>query len=88
MKGLLLALMLSLATGGAAAQSAKRNEGKLKAQNMSREERQRMREDMRNVYRDRGGRPAEKQRQMSPEEREKLRRDLQDANRDLRRGGG
>ena len=54
---------------------------------MSREERQRMREDMRNVYRDRGARPAEKQRQMSPEEREKLRRDLQDANRDLRRGG-
>ena len=80
--------MLSLATAGAAAQSAKRNEGKLKAQNMSREERQRMREDMRNVYRDRGARPAEKQRQMSPEEREKLRRDIQDANRDLRRGGG
>jgi len=40
---------------------------------------------MRDVYRDRGGRPAGKQRQMSPEEREKLRRDLQDANRDLRR---
>jgi Spy/CpxP family protein refolding chaperone len=79
--------MLSLATGMAAAQSGKRNEGKFKAQNMSREERQRMREDMRDVYRDRGARPAEKQRQMSPEEREKLRRDIQDANRDLRRGG-
>jgi hypothetical protein len=87
MKGLLLALMLSLATGGAAAQSGKRNAGKFKGQNMSREERQRMREDMREVYRDRGGRPAEKPRQMSPEEREKLRRDLQDANRDLRRAG-
>ena len=88
MKGLVLALMLSLAAGGAAAQSGKRNEGRFKAQNMSREERQRMREDMREVYRDRGGRPAEKQRQMSPEEREKLRRDIQDANRDLRRSGG
>jgi hypothetical protein len=92
MKGLVLALMLSLAAGGAAAQSGKRSEGKFKGQNfkgqnMSREERQRMREDMREVYRDRGGRPAEKQRQMSPEEREKLRRDLQEANRDLRRGG-
>ena len=79
--------MLSLAAGMAAAQSGKRNEGKFKAQNMSREERQRMREDMRDVYRDRGGRPSGKQRQMSPEEREKLRRDLQDANRDLRRRG-
>jgi Spy/CpxP family protein refolding chaperone len=87
MKSLLLCLVLALAAGGAFAQQGKKHEGKLKAQNMSREERQRMREDMRNVYRDRGARPAEKQRQMSPEEREKLRRDLQDANRDLRRGG-
>ena len=87
MKSLLLVLILSLAAGGAAAQSGKRNEGKFKGQNMSRDERQRMLEDMRDVYRDRGGRPAEKQRQMSPEEREKLRRDLQDANRDLRRSG-
>jgi hypothetical protein len=47
-----------------------------------------MREDMRNVYRDRGGergaRP-ERQRPMSPQEREKLRLDIQDANRDLKR---
>src|SRR5258708_32969305 len=80
MKGLVLALMLSLATGMAAAQSAKRNEGKFKAQNMSREERQRMREDMRDVYRDRGGRPAENEGQMSPQEGGQLRRAIQDAN--------
>jgi Spy/CpxP family protein refolding chaperone len=86
MKSLLLCLVLALAAGGAFAQG-KKHEGKLKGQNMSREERQRMRDDMRDVYRDRGGRPAGKQRQMSPEEREKLRRDIQDANRDLRRGG-
>ena len=79
--------MLSLAAGGAAAQQGKKPDGKFKGQNMSRDERQRMREDMRDVYRERGGdrgRP-DKGRQMSPEEREKLRRDIQDANRDLRR---
>ena len=55
---------------------------------MSREERQRMRDDMRDVYRDRNverARPVDKPRQLTPEEREKLRRDIQDANRDLRR---
>jgi hypothetical protein len=44
-----------------------------------------MRQDMRNVYQDKGGQNRPQQRQMSPEEREKLRRDIQDANRELRR---
>lgn len=59
---------------------------------MSRDQRQRMRDDMREVYRERGAaRPAEsgarpeRPRQLSPEEREKLRRDIQNANKDLRR---
>jgi hypothetical protein len=54
---------------------------------MSQEDRQRMREDMRDAYRnrDRQERPAHKQRQLSPQERAKLRQDVQDANKDLRR---
>lgn len=89
MRLLALALALAVSASGALAQpDKKRNDGKFKGQNMSREERQRMREDMRDVYRDRNferARPSEKPRPMSPEEREKLRRDIQDANRDLKR---
>jgi hypothetical protein len=86
----LLAVLLAalLAAGGAFAQPKKGNDPKSKGQNMSREERQRMRDDMRDVYRERNferARPADKPRQLTPEEREKLRRDIQDANRDLRR---
>jgi transposase len=51
-----------------------------------------MREDMREVYRERGaaraapsGARPERPRQLSPQEREKLRQDVQNANRDLRR---
>lgn len=58
-----------------------------KNQGMSKDERERLRQDMRNVYQDKGGqnRQQQQQRQMSPEEREKLRRDIQDANRNLKR---
>ena len=54
---------------------------------MSQEERQRMRQDMRDAYRDRerSRRSERPQREMSPQERDKLRRDIEDANRDLRR---
>jgi hypothetical protein len=56
---------------------------------MRQEDRQRLREDMNQVYRDRDrGRDARPERQgrpMSPEEREKLRRDVQDANRQMKR---
>jgi hypothetical protein len=52
---------------------------------MSQEERQRMREDVREAYRQRQDRPPQKMRQMSPEERGKLRRDIEDANRNLKR---
>ena len=51
---------------------------------MKDEDRQRMRDDMREAYRERQGRP-DRPRQMSPEERDKLRRDLEEANRQLRR---
>jgi hypothetical protein len=43
-----------------------------------------MREQMRDLYRDRKGRP-ERPRQMTPEERDKLRRDVEETSRKLRR---
>jgi Ni/Co efflux regulator RcnB len=80
----LLVLLVNavLATGSAAAQPGKRHEGK--ERQMSQEERQRMREDMRDAYRSRPERP-QKMRQMSPEERGRLRRDIEDANKNLKR---
>ena len=52
---------------------------------MRQEDRQRMREDMNQVYRDRGSRPERPARPMSPQEREKLRKDVQDANKQMKR---
>jgi hypothetical protein len=83
---LALLLALVIAAGPAFAQRGEREPRGLppgKAQGMSKDERQRMRDDMRDVYRNRQDRPP--QRQLSPQEREKLRRDIQDANRDLKR---
>lgn len=51
---------------------------------MKQEERQRMREDVRDAYRERAARP-ERQRPMSPQDRDRLRRDMQDANREMKR---
>jgi hypothetical protein len=76
----LVALVIS---GVASAQQGKqRQEGK---QQMRHEDRQRLREDMNQVYRDRGARPERPQRPMSPQEREKLRQDVRDADRQLKR---
>jgi Ni/Co efflux regulator RcnB len=82
MKRVVAALLLSLCIGTALAQPAKKHDGKQR--HMKEEERQRMREDMREVYRERQERP-ERPRQMSAEERDKLRRDIEETNRDLRR---
>ena len=73
--GLLLAVVLS--AGTALAQPQKKQPDKD-------DERRRTREDMRETYRDRQGRP-DRPRQMSPEERDKLRQDIEDANRAMRR---
>jgi len=51
---------------------------------MKQEDRERMRNDMKDAYRERPGQP-DRPRQMSPEERDKLRRDIEDANRALRK---
>ena len=85
MKAWVLLLALALAAGPALAQREQKGPPG-KNQGMSKDERQRMREDMRDVYRDRNRQERpQQQRQMSPQEREKLRRDIQDANRDLKR---
>ena len=87
MKLFTLLLALTLASGSAFAQRSDREPRGAggKNQGMSKDQRERMRQDMRNVYQDKGGQARPQQRQMSPQEREKLRRDIQDANRDLRR---
>jgi hypothetical protein len=78
-----LLFTLSLGTGSALAQESRKGDPRQQRQ-MKEEERQRMRDDMREVYRDRQQRP-ERPRQMSPQERDKLRRDIEETNRDLRR---
>jgi hypothetical protein len=50
---------------------------------MKQEERQRMREDMRDAYK--GGARPERQRPMSPQQRDRLRRDVQDASKEMKR---
>ena len=84
MKFLAFLLVLLLAAGSAFAQPARKHDRGGGMRQMSQEERQQMREQVRDAYRQRQERP-DRPRQMTPEEREKLRRDVQDANRDLRR---
>jgi len=78
-------LVCMLVIGTAAADQGRKPQDNRDRQ-MSREERQRMREDMRDAYRDRN-RQERPQRspQMTAEERVKLRRDIEDANRNLKR---
>ena len=88
MKRFLVILSLIIAAAPAFAQRGERDQkgvGPGKQQGMSKDERQRMRDDMRDVYRERNRQERPQQRPLSPQEREKLRRDIQDANRDLRR---
>jgi len=85
MKGF-VAILVSLLVAMPAAAQRQERDWKGKHQGMSKDERQRMREDMRDVYRDRERPDRQQQRQsLSPQEREKLRRDIEDANRGLRR---
>ena len=77
-------LVFLLAIGTAAAQPAKKQDSR--DRQMSREDRQRMRDDMRDAYRGRQERDREERpRPMTPEQRDKLRQDIQDANRNLKR---
>ena len=85
MMRLAIALILALPALAVTAQQERRPDSQSQGRErpMSQEDRQRMRDDMREAYRSRGERPQRQQ--MSPEQREKLRRDIQDANKDLKR---
>jgi Ni/Co efflux regulator RcnB len=90
MRTLLALILAALFAGPAFAQGGwKKQQQDGRGQQMRQEDRQRMREDMRDVNRDRRGGDErfsrERPRQMSPEERDKLRRDVEDANKGLRR---
>ena len=91
MMRVVFALFLAFAAVDASADRGRGQDGRDQQRQMSREERQRMREDVRDAYRhDRQGREdrqdrQQRSRQMSPEERGQLRRDIEDANRQIRR---
>jgi Ni/Co efflux regulator RcnB len=85
-KRLLLIVMLALSCAPALAQ--RQQDWKAgKNQGTTRDDRERMRQDMRDAYRDRGGERdrQERRQQLTPQERDKLRRDIEDANRGLKR---
>ena len=88
---LVLLFAAFLATAGDALAQHHDDGRRRPAATMSSDQRQRMREDMREVYRERGergferGTRPERPRQLTPEERAKLRQDVQNANKDLRR---
>ena len=73
---LLVALLFPL-------QDALAQQGRQKQQQMSPEQRQRLRQDVREVYTDRNR--QERPRQMTPHDRERLRQDVDEANRRLKR---
>ena len=77
-------LAVALLAGDGLAQTDNRDSS---GPGMSAEERQRMREQMPEGYRNRGERTnrPERPRQMSNERRESLRHDIEDANNDLKR---
>ena len=64
-------------------QDALAQQGQKKQQQLSPEQRQRLRQDVREVYRDRNR--QERPRQMTARDREQLRRDVDEANRQLKR---
>src|SRR5262245_59795186 len=83
---LALLFVLALFAGTVLAQQGGKDQHKQQPQRqMKQEDRERMRDDMRNAYRPRQGQPEQRPRQMSQEERNKLRRDIEDANRSMRK---
>jgi hypothetical protein len=77
-------LLVAVTSGSALAQPAWKRDARERP--MKQEDRERMRQDIRDAYRDRDRRErAERGRQMTAEERDKLRRDIESANRELRR---
>ena len=86
MRVLALFLMLILLWDQALSQpgGGRRGEG-ARSSNMSKDERQRLRQDVDSARGNYQQRDTRRQDRMAPAEREKLRRDVQDANRDMRK---
>lgn len=82
-----LFVMVILLPGPALSQPSKEPRGPSSRPpaSMSRDERQRLRQDVDSARGNYQRRDMRRQDRMPPEEREKLRRDVQDANRDIRR---
>ena len=87
MRSLAPLVVLVFFSGTALAQQQARKDAPQKPppRQMKQEDRERMRNDMRDAYRGRDGRAEQRPRQMSQEERNKLRRDIEDANRSMRK---
>ena len=86
MRAWLVLLMFAIAAPAAAQQGkGPAGKGQQGGQNMSQEDRRRLREDVNSARGSYGRQDRQRQDRMAPEEREKLRRDVQDANRDLRK---
>jgi hypothetical protein len=91
-RSLVFIVILALSASSGVLAQGKGREGR-GGQQMSQEERERLREDLnrarKDVYRDQdrsgGQRGSERDGRMSNEDREKLRRDILDANKDMRR---
>jgi hypothetical protein len=81
---LALLVAFALCAAPALAQQGRGDQRKPPPRQMKQEERERMRNDMRDAYRQRQE-PQQRPRQMSEEERNKLRRDIEDANRSMRK---
>ena len=79
MKTLAVLLLTCLFAGTALAQERQRPPQKAL---MKQEERQRLRDDMREVNR---GQHQERQRHLTPQQRDRLRRDVQDASKEMKR---
>jgi hypothetical protein len=84
MKTLAALLLACLAAGTVLAQERQRPPHKWQ---MKQEERQRLREDMRDVSRGdvNRGQHQDRQRQMTPQQRDRLRRDVHEASKDMKR---
>jgi hypothetical protein len=79
MKLLALVFALTLPVQAALAQHGQ------KKQQLTPEQRQQMRQDMRDAYKDAGRREQRPPRQMAPQQREQLRRDVDEANKRMKR---
>ena len=82
---LLLAVMATVANAAPAFAQHRQGQQQARGQQMSHEERQRLRQDVDSARGNYNRRDAQRPQRMAPEERQKLRQDVQDANRSMPR---